>query len=270
MAIDTLDKAATGARPPYSFFKNTGTMEAAGQTHSLLYASGFPGPGVAPSPGLSGAALTSYSGQIPFANPAPGKEQRLYGLAINATQALGAILLDRLWHNSGIVVTTTTAQTVNSVTLPARDSNGATAGEGVLAALEVSTATTNASAVTTISISYTNSSGVSGRTGTIASFPATAVAGTIVFFQLQAGDVGVQSIQSITLGTSLGAGAVHLVLARPLASAFVAVANGGSTLDFISCGGPKLYDNTVPFFVLQPAGTAGTFFFATLTTTQEP
>jgi hypothetical protein len=48
----------------------------------------------------------------------------------------------------------------------------------------------------------------------MASFPATAVAGTLVPFQLATGDRGVQSVQSVTLGTSYVAGAISLVLFR--------------------------------------------------------
>ena len=47
----------------------------------------------------------------------------------------------------------------------------------------------------------------------MAAFPATAVIGTVVWFQLAAGDQGVRSVQSITLGTSYAGGAISLILA---------------------------------------------------------
>ena len=47
-------------------------------------------------------------------------------------------------------------------------------------------------------------------------------------FQLAAGDTGIRSVQSVTLGTSYGGGALSLVLYRPVAREGVTVANFGS------------------------------------------
>ena len=60
------------------------------------------------------------------------------------------------------------------------------------------------------------------------SYPATAVIGTFVPFQLAQGDVGIRSIQSITLGTTLTAGAVSLICFNFLAISPVPLANVGS------------------------------------------
>lgn len=255
MAITTLDGLIAGLRPPQFFLKTGGTMEAAGVLHSFMYTAGMPGAATAATPGLGGAALTSYAGQIPFTNPTGGAETRLARFSCFASIAGRMMLLDRLWHNSGITATTTTAQTVNSVAWPARDRDGSTDGVDVLVALEVSTATTNGAAVTNTTMSYTNQAGTSGRTATIASFPATAAAGTFVIFQLQAGDTGVRSIQSVTLGTSYGGGTTRLVAFRILAAADVAVGSLGLDRDAVALGAPKLYDNTVPFLVWLPTAT---------------
>jgi hypothetical protein len=158
-------------------------------------------------------------------------------------------ILDRLWHNSGIVVTTTTSQTINSVAFPARDNNGATSGEGVMIAIEVSTATTNGSPISNTTMTYTNQSGTGSRTATIPSFPATAVAGTFVPFALQAGDTGVQSIQSITLGTSYGGGAIHLVAYRALQNIPLIIANTGVAINPLTGDNTRCFDNTVGFLV---------------------
>ncbi|MDQ3153610.1 MAG: hypothetical protein M3R63_18490 [Actinomycetota bacterium] len=261
MAITTLDGHVAGMRPPEDFLKVGAAMEAAGIRHSLLYTPGAPGAAVAPSPGLNGAALTSYAGQLPFTNPTGGALTYLARLEAMGTLNGTLALLDRLWHNSGIVVSTLTAQAITHPGIPARDRDGTNAGAGVEAALEVSIATTNAGAITNTTISYTNSAGVGGRTGTIASFPATAVAGTFVPFQLQAGDVGIRSIQSITLGTSYvggSVGAVHLVQYRKLAAVGL-LANVAEDRDLVQLGAARLYDNTVPFLVwLASAVTAVT------------
>lgn len=245
-------------RPPEKFLKIGTTAEAAGVLHSLFYATGRPGAAAAPTPGLAGAALTTYTGQIPWVNPVSGNSY-LARLQASSTLAGRLGILDRLWHNSGFTVTTTTAQTVNSATWPARDRDGTTNGEGVMVAIEVSTATTNAGAIANMTLSYTNSAGSSGKTATITSFPATAVAGTFVPFQLAAGDTGIRSIQSLTLGTSLVTGTVHLVAYRTLANLELTLANTGNSIDAITGGFVQIYDDSVPFMIfLTTATTAAT------------
>lgn len=255
MAIVSLDGIIAGMRPPEDFLKVGAAMEAVGIHHSWAYTSGRPGAAVAPTPGLGGAALTAYAGQIPFVNPGSGNTY-LARLQASGSGTGCLLLYDRLWHNSGIVVTTTTAQTINSVAWPARDRDGSTNGEGVQVWIEVSTATTNAGAITNTTMSYTNQAGTAGRTGTIASFPATAVAGTMVPFQLAAGDTGVRSIQTITLGTSYGGGAIHLVSCRQLARVEIGLANIGAAVDAVTGGFVRMYDNTVPFLRWLPTSAS--------------
>lgn len=253
MTITTLDGAIAGMKPPEQVLKVGATMEAAGVHHSLFYTSGRPGAATAPSPGIGGAALTSYSGQIPV--PAASGNTHLARLTAAASVVGRLILCDRLWHNSGVAVTTTTAQTVTSATWPARDLDGSTNGRGVMVGIEVSTATTNAGAITNTTLSYTDQDGNAGATATMASFPATAVAGTFVPFQLAAGDSGIRSIQSVTLGTSYGGGAIHLVAYRVIAAVSVTAANVGTEYDLVQLGMPRLYDNSVPFLLWLPSAT---------------
>lgn len=267
MAVTTLDQAIAGVLAPQPLIKITGTMEAAGVLHSTFYNSGLPGAAAAPSPGMSGAALTSYGGQIPWSNPTGGNESRLFRWEAVLTQNGSAFLFDRLWHNSGIVSATTTAQTINSVAFPARDRNGATAGEGVVVALEVRVATTNAGAITNTTMSYTNSNGDPGKTATILSFPATAAVGTLVPFQLADGDTGVQSIQSITLGTSYGTGTLHLVAYRPVMCVGI-TANVASAVDFVTGGAVKIFDSAVLFVTILPSATTAATLCSQLVITQ--
>lgn len=267
MAITTVDGVIAGLLAPERYLKVGGTMEAAGVLHSLAYTTGRPGAAVAPTPGLAGAALTTYGGQIPFTNPGSGNS---YLARLSATSTLGGqlIVYDRLWHNSGFTVTTTTAQTVTSAAWPARDSAGSTNGAGVMVGIEVSTATTNAGAIANMTMSYTNQSGTAGQTATMTSFPATAVAGTFVPFHLAAGDTGVRAIASLTLGTSLVTGTVHLVAYREIGDiTVVAVANGGSQ-DAFGTGLVRLYDNTVPFLLWLPSATTAVTVQGSFTVTQ--
>src|ERR1019366_4534062 len=133
MAIVTLDGALAGMQPGWSFAKAVSPTLVAGRPHSLWYLAGAPGVGLTPATATgTGVPLSStggwssnIAGQLPHNNPGSGNSYlaRLTGVA---TQPGILLLCDRLLHcgavtaNSTIVVTTTTAQTINTATLPAR------------------------------------------------------------------------------------------------------------------------------------------------------
>ena len=216
----------------YLFHKVGTAAEAIGQWYCWSKDAGTPGAWAPGTPGVAGRATdgttAADAGCLPIPNAASGANY-VTGMD-GVSSAVGQIMLmDFLWVNSGITVTTVGAQTINSVEFPARDVLGTVNGVGCEIAILVTTATTNAGAFANLTMSYTNSNGVAGRTATLANFPATAGVGTLVFMQLQAGDVGVQSIQSITLGTSLVTGAISVLLTRTLCSRADAIANVGST-----------------------------------------
>lgn len=225
-----------------AFIKNGAASEAAGVRNYFAANTGLPGAWLPGTPGINGIATdcsvvgTAGSGgalgmgAFLLPNPSVGGYYLSAG-SVGANVAHAFELSDVVWYNTGLVVTTTTAQAVTMPTLPNRDTGGVNLGEGWNAAIFVTTSTTNASAVTNTTLDYTDSDGNPTNTATIPSFPATAVAGTFVPFALAAGDRGIRSIQSITLGTSYGGGAISLVLYRPIAQVVVPVANlGGSIL----------------------------------------
>ncbi len=267
MAITSTDTLLAGLLPPYSFWKTTATGEAAGEYFSPFYVAGNPGAAAAPTPGLAGAALTSYAGQLPYPAAVTGKNGYLADWSITQGGNVGGILLcDRLWHNSGWTMTTTTAETVNSVAWPARDYSMSTAGVDVMVGLEVSTVTGNGGAITNCTASYTDSDGNSGATATITSFPASAVAGTFVPFNLAVGDKGVRSVQTLTKGTSFVSGTMHLVAYRVLAHLGTPTANIAA--NHVPGSPRKMSDantSAVPFLLYQLTGTALGAVMGTLT-----
>jgi hypothetical protein len=263
--VITVDDVALGLAQgggPLPLSKVGSAMEGLGfWYHSKWYEAGFPGAGAAPSSGINGAALTSdptmVNGQVPFVKPATGNTKRLGRFSATANRAGAALLFDRLWANSGLVVTTTTSQAITPAAAPSRDAKGLAEGNGVIAAIEVSTPTGNVGAISTATITYTNESGIGSKTGTIPSFPATAVAGTLIPFQLAAGDRGVRSIQAFNLGgTSLVSGAIHLLLLRHLAT-LPFTKDGGETVEkyWDQLGIVRLYDGSVPFLAWAPRDT---------------
>lgn len=235
-----------------SWLKVGATSEAAGLWQLQNKDTGVPGAWVPGTPGVNGDAVScnaTADATIAGAPYLPDPSSGNYYL-VSATAAASVagmpFVMDLIWFNTGLTVTTTTAQAITPPTLGARDADGSTNGEGWQAAILVTTATTNAGAVTNTTLSYTDSDGNTGNTATISSFPATAVAGAFVPFQLAAGDRGIRTIASVTLGTSYGGGAISLVLYRPLAYVSAPVANIGGTINVVNAspGGTKVWNGS--------------------------
>lgn len=134
--------------------------------------------------------------------------------AAGRTSGGSVMLCDRLSHQGGLSGIVTTAQTTN---LPTAALARYTSGVGVHMAFEIYTAV--GATATTISVSYTNSAGVAGRTSPAIPFGGTGdnAIGRIQILPLQAGDVGVRSVESVTIGAStLTAGAFGITLFKPL------------------------------------------------------
>lgn len=266
MAITTLDGALAGMKPPAYFSKAVSGTLVAGRPFSPFYLAGVPGAATAPSPGLAGAALTSYAGQLPI--PAASGNTHLARFSgVSSAQAGVLLLCDRLWHNSGFTITSTGAQTINSAAWPARDSNGSTNGVGVILGVEISGAT--GAGTPTITVSYTNDANTAGKTGTNSvATVASSAAGTFYPIGLAAGDTGVRSVQTLTLSATWTSGTMHLVAYRVLASLELGAAGLPNAIDALTSGMPRCYDNTVPFLIFVPQTTTTTQLSGTAVFTQ--
>jgi hypothetical protein len=108
-----------------------------------------------------------------------------------------------------------TTQTTN---LPTAALTRYTSGVGVFACLEITTAV--GTTATTATVSYTNSSGTAGRTSPAITFGGTndRQVNQVQMIPFQVGDVGVRSVESVTLAATTGtAGAFGVTLFRPVA-----------------------------------------------------
>jgi hypothetical protein len=264
MAITTPDGIIAGAQPPQMFFKAVSGILVAGRPFSPFYTAGIPGPAAAPTSGVDGGALTTYGGQIPFTNPVSGNSY-LARFSGWAAQSGLLLLCDRLWHNSGLSVTSTSGQSITFPTLPARDANGTTDGDGVLIGMEIVTATGAGANVPTIS--YTDQDGNSGATGNmLVTYASSSAIGTFYPFTLAAGDTGVRSVQTFTNSVSMTSGSISLVAYRVLATLDITT-SGGSAGPF-ELGLPRMYDDTVPFLLFIPSTTTTTNLHGSVVVTQ--
>ena len=249
------------------FMKSGTAADAIGYWYCTAKDAGFPGAWVPGTPGVNGrntdGTVAADFGCFPIANPSVGGN---YLTEVNMAASVNHthVLFDCLWVNSGLVVTTTTAQAITTPTLPARDLNGTTNGEGCSIALYFSAASTLAAAGANLTVSYTNSDGTAGRTATLLAIagsqvPATPVVGTLVWFNLAAGDRGVRSIQSITLGTSMLTGTIHLMITRDIATLGTTVVNVNSQ-KIIGTPGIRLYNGTCLLHCNVASATTATFY----------
>lgn len=252
---------------PVVFMKTGTAPDATGYWYCTSKDAGFPGAWSPGTPGINGrvtdGTTSSDSGCLPIKNPSIGANY-LTEVTMGASVNHSHLFFDVLWVNSGISVTTTTAQAIVTPTLPARDVNGTTNGEGCMIGMLTTTANTNAAVISNSTVTYTNSDGVGSRTATLSAIvgsqiPATPVVGTLVWFNLQAGDKGVRSIQAITLGTSLGGGAVSLFIARDLANIGTSLVNVQFTRR-LSDPGVRLYNGTCMLHCVLASATTATFF----------
>lgn len=255
------------------FMKTSTAADLVGCWYCTAKDAGYPGSWAPGVPGLNGritdGTQSADYGCIPIPNAAIGSN---YLTALEMASSVNHTndFFDVLWVNSGLVIATLTAQAITTPTLPARDVNGTTSGEGCSIALAVTTATlNNAAANAGITVTYTNSKGVGSRVATLntaagSQLPATAVVGTIIWFQLASGDTGVSSIQSITFVTSLGTtGAVSLMICRDISTIGTAVLNV-STPKTIGSPGIRLYNGTCMLHCILASSTSATFFSGSL------
>lgn len=257
------------------FMKTTTASDAAGYWYCSSKDAGFPGAWAPGTPGVNGRVTDGTSsadyGCLPIANPSVGAN---YLTAVELASSVNHThdFFDVLWVNSGLVVTTTTEQTFTTPTLPARDVNGTTSGEGCMIALLFVAASTLAAAGANLTVRYTNSKGVANRVATLSAIvgsqvPATPVIGTIVWFNLQAGDTGVQSIQGITLGTSMLTGTISLMITRDLVTIGTAIPNV-SVPKNIASPGIRLYNNTCMLHNMLTSATTATFISGSIVVTE--
>jgi hypothetical protein len=217
---------------------------------------------------LNGVVLSQsggiIAGAVPFYDPTPSPDsQQIYLAKVAQTgMAIGqwGMLCDRLWHNGGYTITSTSVQSSTTPAWPPRDENGSSNGVNVLLGLEVSATVGAASG--TVTVKYTNQAGTTGQTAVGLGYGVVSggAAGLFYPISLAAGDYGVRALESIQLSATWTSGTINMVAYRPLAM-FVCNTGSGSnpsSLNFMNSG-VRMYPGSVPFFL---GGQPGSGAFA--------
>lgn len=249
-----------------SFMKAGTAADAAGYWYCTSKDAGFPGAWAVGTPGVNGrvtdGTTSTDNGCIPIKNPSVGANY-LTGLEMASGVAHTHQFFDILWVNSGLTVTTTTLQSITTPTLPARDINGTINGEGCMIGILCTSASGLAAVASNATVTYTNSAGTGSRTATLTAVvgsqaPQTPVIGTVIWFNLAAGDKGVKSIEGITLGTSWVSGTISLFIARDIATIGTPIVNVSASKN-IKEPGIRLYNGTCMLHCNLAGATTATF-----------
>ncbi len=194
-----------------------------------------PNAGVAPSSGLAGDVPTDATvGAYPFVNAQVSKALYLADAWFSAGRQGTIRIYDRLLHNSGINVTSTGAQTLNTVALTRPNS----LGDNVEAWWEVY-ATTGA-ATPIVILSYTAADGTATRTATSLTIASGMLTGRTGQFSLQGSDTGVRSVQTWTNLLSFVSGTIGLVLRRHIATISVNSEGRQVHANYLTLGMPTI------------------------------
>jgi len=174
-----------------------------------------------------GGAATGYLSRVQYASSVTGRLEiwdKLFGINIATLTALGT--------------STLASQASYSARVP-----GGTNFAGLRLFLEVTTAMTSATALT-VTVTYTNQSGTTGRT-TGAVTMANYTVDRWVELPLQAGDSGIQKIETVVLGGTVAtAGAFNVIVVRPLWTNRINLANGGGLDGIDRTGMPQVWDSS--------------------------
>lgn len=229
------------ANTRFSIFNQTGNPTGGTLALTTALTGVVPDDSVAGYPVINafGGTNTGYLTRIQYSNSVAGRLElwdRLFGINVPLTPA---------------APTTYTLSGASSYL--SRTPDGAANGTRLF--LEVTAAV--AASAATVTVNYTNQAGTAGRTTGASGSLASLTINRMVEMPLQAGDSGVQSIQSVVVGgVAAATGAVNVIVLRPLWTNRVPLANGGGLDGIDATGMPIVYANSALFVTAVPDSTS--------------
>lgn len=251
MAITTLDGYIAAQKQKIFYGKTGSRTVVATAWFSIFDVAGNPGAGtLAGTSTTAGVVPTDATAGCPIIDAfAGGATGYLGSVTFGNSNAGRFVMFDLLWKGGAYAFN-------SNVTLSSQPSfssrvPGGTDFNGTEIWIEAVTAFTgNLSVVVT----YTNQDGTTGRTtGTVATGVAPTV-GRMIMLPLQAGDTGVQKIESVTASVST-AGTFNVLVLRRLWQGRTQTAGGGDAHDILKTGMPVVFADSA-FFVMLMSDTS--------------
>lgn len=250
MAITTLDQYIAAASQQVSYLKFGSRTSVAGIPFSVFDLAGNPGGGtLAIGNTANGVVPTDAIVGYPIIN-AINATGYIGGISFGSTVACRMILMDCLFSAGAYAFnanTTLTSQPSFAGRVP-----GGTDFNNTELWLEAVTAFTGNQS---IAVTYTNQAGTAARTtGTIATGVAPII-GRMLQLPLQAGDTGLQKIESVVSSVaSVGTFNVHVM--RRLWMGRVRLNNDGDSHDFLKTGMPQIFADSALRLIIMADSTA--------------
>lgn len=256
MAITSGDGYIAAAKQFARVTKTQTATTVAAQWHTLLDRNGTPGAGsLSVGNTANGLVPTDATSGFPAINTISNTG---YLTRVNFSNSVACRmhLYDRLFHAGSVSMTTLATTTLTSQPSFSSRIPGGTDYTSTEIWLEINTAVS--ATATTISVSYTNDSGTSGRTTGASASLSGFITGRLINMPLQAGDKGVQRIDSVTVGGTVATtGTFNVIIARPLATSMrVPVAGFGDILGLDRTGMPQVWDTSALWPIIAPDSTS--------------
>jgi hypothetical protein len=261
MAITTIDGLIAAASQRVSIFKLASRTSVAAVNFSVFDQVGNPSAGVlAGTSTAAGIVPTSSTAGCPSINSFGGATGYINKIEFGSTVACRLALFDMVFKAGAY------AFTAGTTTLSAQPSYsgrmlGGTDFTNTEIWIEVTTAFVTGTAWQ-VTVTYTNQSGTAGRSTVISAAQAAAglTLGKMFQLPLQAGDTGVQKIESVIAtngGTAMTAGNFNvLVLRRLWSQGRVRVANDGGIHNTFDTGLPQIFDTSALILAVSADSTA--------------
>lgn len=260
MSILSLDDYIASSKQKIPYYKTaTATVVGNAGYWTVRNLAGNPGAMTLPVGNVTtGVVPTDTTTGAPFINTFDVGAVGYLGAIQFGSNVSGRIRLDDIVWYAGAISSAALATTTftGNPSFSSRMPGGSFVGTQIW--IEVTTTMTTT--VPIITVTYTNSAGTAGRstgTFTLESLIARLTIGRWVQLPLQAGDVGVQSIQSVQVSTISGAGAFNIMVIRPLWNGYVPDARSRFyTMGFEQTGMPQVFQDSCIVASLYMAGTS--------------
>lgn len=255
--INTVDGLFAAPKQRINWTKTGAVTTVAAQWFSMLDVAGLPGAGSL-SVGNTANGLVcddTVAGFPTIAAFGGGNTGYLSKVAWGSTVAARMCLLDRLFHAGSFLMTTLT--TFNLTAQPsylARTPSGIGLECEIWLEINAAVSTT----ATTVSVGYTNEAGTAGRSTGVTSSLSGFTTRRLIQMPLQAGDKGVQKIDSVVIGGTVAtAGSVNVIVARPLFDHMrVRTANDGDMATWDRTLMPVVYDTSALWPIIAADSTS--------------
>ena len=259
MSINSLDGYIAAAKQRIPYIKTVSRTGLVATPESTFDQNGSPGAGtLAGSSTAAGVVPTSATTGFPVINAfGSGNTGYLSGIEFGNQVTSRLTLFDMLFKAGAYAYTAGTTNLSSQPSYSARLPN--TDYGGLEIWLEVSTAFVTGTSWQ-VQVTYTNQSGTTGRTSVItaAMTAANLILGRMVQLPLQAGDTGVQKIESVVVtngGTAMTAGAFNILVLRRLWQGRVNAANSGDKHDLMRTGMPVVFADSALVAVVTADST---------------